>query len=68
MSTSTISHTGCSSVARRSALDVMVERLARRMLAWSERPQRDRIQIDQQRFAQLADERVIASVRPVRWF
>lgn len=72
MSTTTISHANCSSVQHRPALDVLVEKLARRMLSWSERPhsvrERSIRRIDRNRFAELASERVIASVRPVRWF
>jgi hypothetical protein len=39
MSTTTISQHSCTAVTRRPAVDILVERLARRLLAWTTRRQ-----------------------------
>ena len=39
MSTTTISQHSCTTVTRRPAVDVLAEKLARRLLAWSDRRQ-----------------------------
>jgi hypothetical protein len=78
MSTNVISSMDCSSVraksvrveatARRPFIDVLVDRLARRLLAWSARPVRERCQFDARRLDALANERSVATARPLRWY
>jgi hypothetical protein len=46
MSTTTISQQSCTTVTRRPAVDVLAEKLARRLLAWSDRRQEMRSQED----------------------
>lgn len=43
MSTTTISQHSCPPASRRPALDVLVEKLARRALAWSARREAERL-------------------------
>ncbi|HEX4057168.1 MAG TPA: hypothetical protein VHX87_02480 [Galbitalea sp.] len=68
MSTNVISAAECSELSRRPVVDVLVERLARRMLRWSERPVRQVGSVDQRRLRALADARSVATAHPVRWY
>jgi hypothetical protein len=68
MSTNAISAVKCTRVSHRPMVDVLVERLARRMLSWSERPARERRLAAGHRPATLADARAVATVHPVRWY
>jgi acyl-CoA reductase-like NAD-dependent aldehyde dehydrogenase len=73
MSINVISPVHCTSVhgksaARRPLIDVLVERLARRLLSWSERPVRERREYDARWLDSLANERSVATARPVRWY
>jgi hypothetical protein len=68
MSTNVISASNCPSMERRPLVDVLVEKLARRLLQWSERAPREPRRFDERRLAALADERSVATARPVRWY
>jgi hypothetical protein len=68
MSISAISPATCGAIARRPIVNVLVERLARRLLAWSQRAPRDRAQLDDRLTNRLANERAIATSRQVRWY
>jgi hypothetical protein len=68
MSTNVISPASCTQVARRPVVDVMVEKLARRLLKWSERPVRAPRPIDERRVEALADARSVATAHTVRWY
>jgi hypothetical protein len=55
MSTTTISQHSCTTVTRRPAVDVLAEKLARRLLAWSDHRQ----QVRSQSGAQPSHERMV---------
>jgi hypothetical protein len=59
MSTTTISQHSCTTVARRPAVDVLAQKLARRLLAWSDRRQEMRSEeVRGQQSAQPSHERM----------
>ena len=68
MSANIISTVNCTSTPRRPLVDVLVERLARRLLLWSERPAREPRRVDARRLAALANKRSVATAQPVRWY
>lgn len=68
MSTNVIYGPNCTPMPRRPLADVLVEKLARRLLQWSERAPREPRQFDERLLAKLADERSVATAHQVRWY
>jgi hypothetical protein len=68
MTITAISSSTCTAREPRPALDLLVEKLARRLLRWSERPRTQRHPADERLVARLADERALKTVHLQRWY